>query len=316
MSKLFTSPSNIRDVGRIGVLCGGRSAEREVSLRSGEAVYQALSSLGADVQKIDVGDKPLQLIDQANLDFAFIALHGAAGEDGRIQALLELLGIPFTGSKVTASAIAMDKWRTKLILSGMSIPTPPAELLSADSDWSAVTERLGSELMVKPAHEGSSLGMSKVSGADALPKAYETALGFDSNVFAESVVVGSEYTVAVLDGEALPAIRLETGREFYDFQAKYESNDTGYHCPCGLPEDQEQILKQLAVESFTAVGCEGWGRVDFMCDQAGNFYVLEINTVPGMTDHSLVPMAAKQAGFSFQSLVEHIVLAAANRAGV
>jgi len=294
---------DVGQLGRVAVLYGGQSAEREVSLQSGQAVIDAFLKAGVDVVGIDAGDELIAQLAEAKPQLVFLALHGAAGEDGRIQALLEFLKYSYTGSGVQASAIAMDKWRSKQIFNAAGIPTPAYRMMTLDTDLSDVVAELGCELMVKPASEGSSIGMSKVHSAKELKLALGKALAFDSHVFAEQVIKGAEYTVAVLGAEALPVIKLETDREFYDFEAKYVLNDTRYLCPCGLPEEAEAALQELALNTFDALGCKGWGRVDFMADSDGNFYVLEVNTVPGMTSHSLVPMAAKAQGLSFEDLV-------------
>jgi D-alanine-D-alanine ligase len=298
---------DVRKFGRVAVLYGGQSAERDVSLKSGQAVFDALCEAGVDAVLIDVGDDIVDRLRGEKVDRAFIALHGAGGEDGRMQALLEFLKIPYTGSGVEASALALDKWYSKQIFAGSNIPTPAYRPLTDENCLADVIADLGEALMVKPAHEGSSIGMTKVSSADALLPAYRKAREYDDRVFAEQVVVGAEYTVTVLNGEALPAIRLETDHEFYDYDAKYIANDTRYICPCGLAPEKEQELQGLALQAFNALGCSGWGRADFMADAEGNFYVLEVNTVPGMTDHSLVPMAAKQNGMSFKELVCNIL---------
>lgn len=294
---------DVKKFGRVGVLYGGNSAEREISLKSGAAVLAALDAVGVDYVGIDIGRDSIAELQSARLDRAFIALHGPGGEDGRIQAVLEYLDVPFTGSDVQSSAIAMDKLRTKQLWRALQISTPAFVALSAESDWQEVLERLGGEVMVKPAHEGSSIGMSKVASAGDLEKAYKTAAKYDAVVIAEQLIVGAEYTVAILDGEALPPIKLETGHGFYDFDAKYVSGDTRYICPCGLSEEREKRLQALALEAFNAIGCRGWGRVDVMSDQDGQFYMLEINTVPGMTSHSLVPMAARAKGMTFNELI-------------
>ncbi len=288
--------------GRVAVLYGGQSAEREVSLNSGAAVCRALQASGVDAFLLDVGKDVVARLQSEPIDCAFIALHGAGGEDGRIQALLEFLDLPYTGSGVQASSIAMDKWRSKQIFSAANISTPQYRALTKDNLDQVIAE-LGCHLMVKPAHEGSSIGMSKVSSRDQLEAALTEASRFDRSVFAEQVIEGPEYTVAILNGQALPPIRLETDHHFYDYNAKYLANDTRYICPCGLSEADEARLRTLALEAFDALGCQGWGRVDFMTDKQGQFYALEVNTVPGMTDHSLVPMAGKACGLSFEQLV-------------
>jgi D-alanine-D-alanine ligase len=293
--------------GRVAVLYGGDSAEREVSLNSGQAIFNALQSKGVDVVLIDAIDDVVSKIQESQVDRIFIALHGAGGEDGRVQALLEFLKLPFTGSGVQASALAMDKWFSKQIFTVSDIPTPKYCLLTAKTDLEEVVNELGEALMIKPAHEGSSIGMSKISAKQDLLAAYETAAKYDTCVFAEQVIVGNEYTVTILNGQALPVIKLETDHLFYDYDAKYISNDTRYICPCGLKAEQEKKIQDFAVRAFESLGCLGWGRVDFMADEESNFYVLEVNTVPGMTDHSLVPMAAKHAGIQFDDLVIKIL---------
>lgn len=294
-------------LGRVAVLYGGTSAEREISLQSGKAVITTLSEEGVDVIPVDVKSNALQDVLNAKADRAFIALHGAGGEDGKIQALLEFLEIPYTGSGVSASSLCMDKVRTKQLLRGVGLPTPDYALLTEKTNWAETIAALGGDAIVKPCHEGSSIGMARVANADELHKAYSEAAKFDRVVLAERFISGAEYTVAILNGEALPPIKLETDHRFYDFVAKYEANDTRYLCPCGLNTERETQLKQLAIAAFTAVGALGWGRVDIMADSGGNFYILELNTVPGMTSHSLVPMAAKAAGYSFNNLVMAIV---------
>ena len=293
-------------MGRVAVLYGGESAEREVSLKSGAAVCTALQASGVDAFLLDVGSDIVTRLQSESIDRVFIALHGPGGEDGRMQALLEFLRLPYTGSGVQASALAMDKWRSKQIFTAAGIRTPDYRTLRADN-LAQVIDTLGAELMVKPAHEGSSIGMSKVSSLEQLRVAFTEASHYDSSVFAEQLIVGAEYTVAVLNGRALPVIRLETDHQFYDYHAKYLANDTRYLCPCGLSAAAEAQLQQLALQAFDALGCSGWGRVDFMADAAGEFYVLEVNTVPGMTDHSLVPMAARAGGLSFEQLCVEIL---------
>ncbi len=293
----------VESLGRVAVLYGGTSAERAVSLQSGNAVIQALSEEGVNVVPVEINDNPIQSILDAKMDMAFIALHGAGGEDGKIQALLEFLHIPFTGSGVAASSLCMDKMRTKQLWRGIGLPTPNFEMLTSDTHWGETITKLSGKAMVKPCHEGSSIGMALVSNADDLHKAYSTASEFDRAVLAEQFIVGSEYTVAILNGVALPPIKLETDHLFYDFNAKYVSNNTKYLCPCGLDSEKERELKSLALSAFQSVGARGWGRVDIMANEKGEFQLLELNTVPGMTSHSLVPMAAQQAGYSFGGLI-------------
>lgn len=306
--KIPVSDASREAIGRVAVLYGGHSAEREVSLQSGAAVLAALQTANIDAVGIDTGSDFFAQLHEQQIDRAFIALHGGDGEDGRIQALLSYLDIPYTGSDTAASALAMDKLRSKQLWLGIGLPTPRFARLLESSDWQQVLNDLGGKAMVKPAHEGSSIGMSRVNSAAELKAAYETARGFDASVIAEALVEGAEYTVTVLGDEVLPAIRLETNNVFYDYEAKYLSDETRYHCPCGLKPDEENELKQLALEAYKSLGCEGWGRVDIMADEEGKFYVLEVNTVPGMTSHSLVPMAAKAAGLSFEELVVRILL--------
>ncbi|BFM19693.1 D-alanine--D-alanine ligase [Gilvimarinus japonicus] len=293
----------IKQLGRVGVLFGGRSAERDISLRSGAAVVSALAELGVDHVAIDIGEHSIDHLQKAGIDRAFIALHGPGGEDGRIQAVLEYLDIPYTGSDVQASAIGMDKLRTKQLWRGIGVATPDFLVLNKDCDWSDVLASLGGEVMVKPAHEGSSIGMARVSHVAELQAAYAAAAKFDAVVIAERLIRGEEYTVAILGERALPAIKLETDHSFYDYDAKYLADDTRYLCPCGLDAAVEQELQAQALQAFRSIGCRGWGRVDVMRDGAGKFQMLEVNTVPGMTDHSLVPMAAKAAGLGFSELI-------------
>ena len=296
--------------GKVAVLLGGRSAEREVSLRSGGMVLEALKRSGVDAHAFDPKDLGLEQLIAQRFDRVFIALHGRFGEDGTVQGALEYLGLPYTGSGVMASALAMDKWRTKLLWQSAGVQTPPYESLTADSDFPGVASRLGLPLMVKPAREGSSIGMSKVTTLEKVQAAYELAAQYDEVVIAERFIEGVEVTAAILDGEALPLIRLETPRVFYDYEAKYFADDTRYICPSGLPEAQERRIQAEAVRAFKLVGCRGWGRVDIMIDAAGEPYLLEVNTIPGMTDHSLVPMAARARGIEFDALCVRILEAA------
>ncbi len=289
--------------GKVAVLFGGRSAERAVSLKSGAAVLAALQRSGVDAHAFDPAERPLQALLDEGFERVFIALHGRYGEDGTVQGALELLGMPYTGSGVLASALGMDKWRTKLVWQAANLPVPTCMLLTADSDPAAVVAKLGLPLFVKPAHEGSSVGISKVKNQEQLAIAYQQALKHDNLVIAEGFVGGGEYTVAILNGQALPVIKIEPANEFYDYEAKYLRDDTRYLCPCGLSAEQEANMQQLAQQAFTQVGAQGWGRVDFLMSEADEPLVLEINTSPGMTDHSLVPMAARQAGISFEQLV-------------
>ena len=300
-------------LGKIAVLMGGTSAERAVSLKSGQAVYSALQQSGADVVAIDIQAHAIEQLTGADFDVAFIALHGRGGEDGTIQGVLEWLDKPYTGSGVMASALAMDKWRTKLIWQAAGLPTPKAFLLNADSDWSYLIDELNTDAIVKPAREGSSIGMRKVHTADELRDSFNFACEYDGLVLAESWVQGAEFTVAIVDGKALPAIQLKTSHAFYDYDAKYQANDTQYLLPCGLPADKEMELQQLALKAFDVIGGQGWGRIDVMQDQNGQFWLLEANTSPGMTDHSLVPMAAAAIGMTFPQLVINLLIEARGR---
>jgi D-alanine-D-alanine ligase len=296
-----------RSFGKVAVLLGGRSAEREVSLKSGGMVLEALRRGGVDAHPFDPRDRAITDLVAERYERVFIVLHGRQGEDGTVQGALELLGLPYTGSGVMASALAMDKWRTKLVWQSLGIPTPQHALLEAGTDWAGVVARLGLPLMVKPAREGSSIGISKVTSAEKLEQAWEAASRHDPLVIAEKFIEGTELTAAILGDEALPLIRLETPRTFYDYQAKYHADDTRYLIPCGLDAAQEATIQAQALAAFRAVGATGWGRVDLMVDAAGKPYFLEVNTVPGMTDHSLVPMAARARGIGFDELVLRIL---------
>ncbi|MCG8670176.1 MAG: D-alanine--D-alanine ligase [Pseudomonadales bacterium] len=293
--------------GKVGVLFGGNSAERAISLRSGNAVLAALQSRGVDAVGIDINFDSHLIEQLKGIDSAFIALHGRGGEDGIIQAVLNVLEIPYSGSGVMASALAMDKLRCKQLWLGAGLPTPEFVATENEDELDGVLEQLGGTVMVKPPHEGSSIGMSRVSDESDLHQAYALAQEHDSEILIERWISGSEYTCAVLNGKALPVIRLKTPNDFYDFQAKYESNETEYLCPCGLSAEEENDLQALCVKAFKVAGCKGWGRVDVMRDEQGKFWLLEVNTVPGMTDHSLVPMAAKAAGMEFADLVMNIL---------
>lgn len=290
--------------GRVAVLYGGRSAEREVSLKSGQAVLTALQGADVDAFGIDVGDDLLQRLAQERIDRAFIVLHGRGGEDGSMQGLLECAGIPYTGSGVLASALAMDKLRTKQVWQSLGLPTPRHAVLANEADCQAAAEALGFPLIVKPAHEGSSIGMAKVTGIAELIAAWRAASAYDSQVLVEQWIQGPEYTVAILRGQVLPPIGLGTPHTFYDYDAKYLASDTQYRIPCGLDETRLAELEALCARACEAVGVSGWARADVMQDaSSGQFWLLEVNTVPGMTDHSLVPMAAQAAGLDFQQLV-------------
>ncbi|HCA27275.1 MAG TPA: D-alanine--D-alanine ligase [Betaproteobacteria bacterium] len=296
---------------KVGVLLGGRSAEREVSLDSGNGVLQALRRRGVDAYPFDTGQRGLDALVAERFTRVFIALHGRYGEDGAIQGALDLLRIPYTGSGVLASALAMDKWRTKLVWQALGISTPRYALLNETTDFRQVADALGLPLMVKPATEGSSIGITKVRGVETLEAAYRAAAQYDAVVLAEQFIGGQELTAAILGDAALPLVRLDTPHDFYDYDAKYVAEDTGYDCPCGLPPAQERRLQALALEAFRALGGRGWGRVDLMLDGGGTPYFLEANTVPGMTGHSLVPIAASQAGMSYDDLVLRILSLAA-----
>ncbi|MCX7159819.1 MAG: D-alanine--D-alanine ligase [Proteobacteria bacterium] len=289
--------------GKVAVLMGGKSAEREISLMSGGGVLKALRSKGVDAHEFDPSKRDLADLRREGFARCFIALHGRGGEDGTIQGGLECLGIPYTGSGVLGSAIAMDKWRTKMIWLANGLPTPRYRMLSAHDDWDAVARDLGLPLIVKPANEGSTLGLTKVTAAAQLPAAYELAAKkFHDMALAEQFIDGPEFTASILGETALPLIRIEAPQGNYDYQNKYFTDDTKYHCPCGLPSAEEQALQALALRAFRLVGCTGWGRVDLMLDRSGNPSLLEVNTSPGMTGHSLVPMAARQIGIAYEDL--------------
>lgn len=292
--------------GKVAVLLGGEAAEREISLKSGAAVLAALQRQGVDAHPIDPDATLLERLRAGAFDRAFIILHGRGGEDGQVQGALQTIRLPYTGSGVLGSALGMDKYRCKLVWSGCGLPTADSVLLRDATDLPAAAG-LGFPLMIKPVHEGSSIGMARVESADELERAWRTAAGYDALVLAERWIQGAEYTCAILGREALPLIRLETPHTFYDFEAKYRADSTRYHCPCGLDTADETRLRQLALDAFDAVGASGWGRVDLMVDGSGQPFLLEINTVPGMTDHSLVPMAARAAGIDFDTLVWKIL---------
>ncbi|WP_159817408.1 D-alanine--D-alanine ligase [Colwellia sp. 20A7] len=309
MNTVAVKESIKKDV--IAVLYGGNSAEREVSLKSGEAVAQGLKKAGFNVVLIDTKYTLLTELVTQNIKRVFIALHGRGGEDGCLQGALEYLGIAYTGSNVLGSALSMDKVRSKQIFKAYNIPTAPFAVVTK-SDFTSLDveqqlEDLGGKVMVKPAHEGSSIGMAMADSPEKLHSALIEAFSFDGDVLLEAWIDGPEYTVAILGDEALPAIHMETPREFYDYEAKYQSNSTQYHCPCGLPEDEEEKIKALSLQAFKSTGASGWGRVDLMKDSTGNWQILEVNTVPGMTETSLVPKAAKVHGIGFSDLVERIV---------
>ncbi|MFO1426979.1 MAG: D-alanine--D-alanine ligase [Steroidobacteraceae bacterium] len=291
-----------REFGKVAVLFGGSSSEREISLLSGNAVLGALQRRGVDAHALDPRDTALTQLVQGGFDRAWIALHGPGGEDGTLQGALECLGIPYTGSGVLGSAVGMDKLRTKRLAAAVGIGTADSVVLRGPADFELALAKLGLPMIIKPATQGSSVGMSKVERAEDLPAAYAAAAKTDDSVFVERWITGAEYTVAILKGRALPSIRIETPKTFYDYEAKYFRDDTRYFCPSGLPAEAEKHLGALALAAFEATGASGWGRADFMMDGTGKPLLLEINTVPGMTDHSLVPMAARALGIDFEQL--------------
>lgn len=297
----------MKQYGKVAVMMGGSSAEREISLMSGNGVLSALLSRGVDAHAFDPAEKPLSALKEEGFDRVFIILHGPFGEDGTLQGALETLGIPYTGCGVMASAICMDKWRTKLLWRGAGLPIPDFELLDEDSDFAAVEARLGLPLFVKPATEGSSIGVTKVKQAGELKAAFDEARKYDPLVLAERFVGGGEYTCAVIDGQAYPTIKIEPATEYYDYQAKYFRDDTVYRCPSGLSEEVEQRARALCLQAFRVLGGQGWGRVDFLMDEDGGIYLLEVNTNPGMTSHSLVPMAARAQGISYEDLCLNVL---------
>ncbi|MBK9674453.1 MAG: D-alanine--D-alanine ligase [Betaproteobacteria bacterium] len=297
------------EFGKVAVLMGGPSSEREISLLSGNAVLGALRGEGVDAHAFDPAERDLWALKTEGYARAFIALHGRFGEDGTVQGALEVLGIPYTGSGVMASALAMDKWRTKLVWLASGIPTPRYRIVDADTDWPGVIAELGLPLIVKPAREGSTIGITKVVGADpdALAAAWAAAAQHDPLVLVEEFVSGVELTASIVDGDALPLIRIEAPQGNYDYHNKYFSDETRYFCPCGLPEAQEQEIRERSLAAFDVVGCTGWGRLDLILRADGSFQFLEVNTSPGMTGHSLVPMAARQAGIAFGELCVRIL---------
>ncbi|PVY78828.1 D-alanine-D-alanine ligase [Tamilnaduibacter salinus] len=300
-------PEMARALGRVAVLMGGDSAEREVSLKSGAAVTSALVSAGVDAFSRDVQGTLLNVARDPDFDRAFIALHGRGGEDGTVQAILSEAGLPYTGSGVLASALAMDKLRTKYVFEGCGLPTPRFRAMASEDEADDILASLRCPLSVKPSREGSSIGIRKVATKDELLDAFGEAVTHDTHVLVEEWIEGAEFTVSLLQGHALPAIGLSTDNTFYDYEAKYLSDDTSYRIPCGLSTDDELRLQQLSLEAFRVLGCRTWGRVDIMQDADGQFWLLEVNTVPGMTDHSLVPMAADAAGYGFSELVVRIL---------
>lgn len=304
MSSSVTNPAQF---GKVALLLGGTSAEREVSLKSGATVLAALQARGVDAHAIDVGAEVMQQLQAGGFDRCFIMLHGRGGEDGTMQGALELLGLPYTGSGVLASSLGMDKWRSKLLWQSLGLPVPACVVLDGMSDFDAVEQQLGLPLFVKPAREGSSVGISKVTKPGELAAAYAKAVEHDSLVLAEQYLGGGEYTVAILDGEPLPVVKIVPKAEFYDYEAKYLGDETEYQCPADLTAEQTATMQQLALKAFDALGCRGWGRIDVLLDDAGKAYLLEANTLPGMTDHSLVPMAARAAGMTIEDLVWRIL---------
>ncbi len=289
--------------GKVAVLMGGKSAEREISLLSGAGVLKALRAKKVDAHAFDPAERDLTELKREGFARCFIALHGRGGEDGTVQGALEVMGIPYTGSGVTGSAIAIDKWRSKMIWMAGGLPTPRYRVLQAQDDWAAVAQDLGLPLIVKPANEGSTLGLTKVTAVAHLPAAYELAAKkYRDTALAETFVDGPEYTAGILGDSVLPLIRIEAPQGNYDYHHKYFSDDTKYLCPCGLPPQEEAPLRALSLEAFKLLGCSGWGRVDLMLDNAGKPWLLEVNTAPGMTGHSLVPMAARVAGLSYEDL--------------
>jgi D-alanine-D-alanine ligase len=299
--------ASLTHFGRVAVLYGGTSSEREISLLTGAAIIRALEILGVETVAIDIKENALDAIAKANVDRAFIALHGPGGEDGTLQGALEYLKIPYTGSGVMASALAMDKLRCKQLWKGIGLATTDFAALNQDTDWQATMNQLGGSVVVKPACEGSSVGMSIAKSAKQLEQAWQLAAQYDAKVLAEPQLTGDEYTVAILDGKALPSIRIQANATFYDYEAKYHSDKTEYFCPSGLDDEREKELAQLSIDAFNSIDGRGWGRVDVMADQNGRFNLLEVNTVPGMTSHSLVPMAGLAVGLQFEDVVRAIL---------
>lgn len=297
----------VPDFGKVAVLMGGQSAEREVSLKSGSMVLDALTFMQVEAQGVDVGCDVFERLRGGGYARAFIALHGKFGEDGSIQGGLDVIGLPYSGSGVIASSICMNKLVTKQIWKGYQIPTPNHRVLKNTIDRDALVKELGLPMIFKPVSQGSSIGITKVDSEEEMDMAWEHARKFEDTVIAEQWIAGEEYTVAILDDRVLPVIRLETPRSFYDYDAKYHSSETQYHCPCGLSEKLEKEVQSQALKAYRVTGASGWGRVDVMLDDKGRTCFLEINTVPGMTDHSLVPMAAKACGIGFNELVVKIL---------
>ncbi len=291
-----------KGLGKVAVLFGGDSAEREVSLMSGRAVLAALQGAGVDAHGFDPAERDLHILKEEGFERVFIALHGRGGEDGTVQGALELMGIPYTGSGVMASALSMDKWRTKMVWLASGLPTPRYAILDADTDWAAVVAELGLPIFVKPVHEGSSMGATKVTAPGELKAAWELAARYDRLVIAEEFITGEELTAPFLEDRALPLVRIVAPGGNYDYQHKYFTDDTRYDCPCGLPADEEAALQALVMKSARVLGCRGWGRADLILTADGRPYLLEMNTSPGMTGHSLVPMSARVAGLEFAAL--------------
>ena len=312
---------DVKSLGRVGVLLGGRSGEREISLMSGGGVLDALLSKGVDAHPFDPGLRCPTELAKEKFDRIFISLHGRYGEDGTIQGLLDLLGLPYTGSGVLASALAIDKIATKLVWLSSGLSTPEFQELKADSDWNAVVKHLGLPLIVKPAHEGSSLGLTKVKSVEELPAAYQLAAAMDKKVMAETCIIGDELTCPLVgnsnDAEALPVIKIIPPEANYDFHNKYFSDETKYLCPTDLAPEVNIAVQELALAAYRTLGCKTWGRADIMLDQkSGKPYLLEMNTSPGMTSHSLVPMAAKAAGVEYAELVLWVLSQTLNSKGV
>jgi D-alanine-D-alanine ligase len=293
--------------GKVAVLLGGRSSEREISLQSGRAVLEALKRRGVDAHPFDPAKNPIEDLLRQEFNIAYIALHGRYGEDGTVQGGLELMGLPYTGSGVMASALAIDKWRTKLLWQSIGVNTPRYMILNAKSNLDTVVRELGLPLIVKPSREGSTIGLCKVTSAEDLTDAYQAAAKHDQMVLAEQFIEGMELTAAILGDTPLPLVRIEVSGELYDYKAKYFSLDTGYFCPSGLPSELENVIQAQALQAHRILGCEGWGRLDLILDSSDKPYFLETNTSPGMTSHSLVPMAAKAAGIEFDDLVIKIL---------
>ena len=300
------SPSSQSRFGKVAVLFGGKSAEREISIMSGTGVLQALRSKGVDAHAFDPAERELAELKRERFTRCFIALHGRGGEDGSLQGALEFLGIPYTGSGVLGSALAMDKARGKMVWQACGLPTPPWQMLDG-ANLAQAAKRLGLPIIVKPVKEGSSIGVTKVRAATGLDEAYALAVNYDSAVMAEKCIEGPEYTASIVEDKPLPLIRIDAPQGNYDYKNKYFTDDTKYICPCGLPAPKEASIQSLALDSFKALGCAGWGRIDLMLDKGGDPWLLEVNTAPGMTGHSLVPMAAKAVGISYEDLCVKIL---------